>query len=92
MKFVFQDFASEMTPPKGHHTAQSVWCFHNDPYVYYRTYVQDKLPKPPIIRNSVEMLYKYELLLIQIRNLAVAISHLWWLKQFRNIIISAHRD
>ena len=56
-------FASELAAPKNHHTSQAVWCFRTDPYVYYRTYVQEKLESPPVIRNTTEMLYKYELLL-----------------------------
>jgi len=56
------DFASEMPMPVYYHTAQSLFCFLCDPYVYYRTYVQEVLPKPPIIRKQTEMLYKYKLL------------------------------
>jgi len=56
------DFASEVPLPDNHHTAHAVRCFCRDPYVYYQTYIQDKLPKPPVIRNQAEMLFKYKLL------------------------------
>ena len=60
--FDFHDFASETPMPADHHNAQSLYCFYSDPYVYYRTYVQEKLEKPPIIANYISMLYKYLLL------------------------------
>jgi hypothetical protein len=61
MQFDKHDFASEVKMPANHITAQSLYCFHNDPFVYYRTYVQEKLPQPPVIRNTAEMLLKYKL-------------------------------
>jgi len=62
MKFDTHDFASEVSMPANHITAQSLLCFHKDPYVYYRTYVQEKLTPPPVIRHTPEMLFKYKLL------------------------------
>jgi hypothetical protein len=61
-QFDYHDFASESPMPADHHNAQSLYCFYNDPYVYYRTYVQEVLEKPPIIARPVDMLYKYFLL------------------------------
>ena len=63
MAFNHRDFASDIPIPEKHHTDQSVYCFYDDPFIYYRTYVQKLLESPPFITSPAELVYKYELLM-----------------------------
>lgn len=62
MAFSYRDFASDVPMPTDHHTAQALWCFYQDPYVYYKTYVEKELQPQLPTKNTAEMLYKYQLL------------------------------
>jgi len=62
MEFNYHDITQDISAPENHHTAESVWCFYRDPYVYFRTYIQKLLPVPSATKSQTEMLFKYKLL------------------------------